>query len=125
MRRLVTLTACVLAVVLGALVPRATADWTPIEPHPAGCADNGWWAKRIDAATIRVVNPLIADWQIGDFVINGTTYHWRVVEQVVDKPYCQGFRTVIRAKVPKNQFHYFWYAADGSWLEDGWKGVRK
>lgn len=129
--RLAVLTAAAVTVVLGVLgvlgvlAPRATADWTPITPTPAGCADYGWTATRTNPTTVKVVNRLIADWQIGAFVVNGTTYHWTIVKQVVDKPYCHGFRATLTAKTTRNQLHYFWCAADGSWLEDGWKAVRR
>lgn len=121
--RLVVAAAIVATVILGALTPRATADWTPITPTTAGCPEYPFTATRVDATTVRVVNPLIADWQVGDFRIDGTTYQWTLIRVVRDTKACHAWRARITATTTRDQIRYVWYGADGGWLEDGWKGV--
>jgi hypothetical protein len=107
------------------LLASAAADWTPITPVPAGCGDDGFKVIRVDADTVRVAAPIIADWQMGAFRLDGVTRRWHAVRQVVDKPECQGFRA--RIYVPwdgHRTLRYRWWDVDGGWLESGTVRVR-
>lgn len=123
--RLIIPAALILSAVLGFLTPYATATWTPITPQPAGCSDDGFKVRPVDSDTIRVVIPIIADWQLGTFRINGVDRKWVVTSQVQNDPWCIAYSAVIR-NVPWDGSHYIkyrWFDINGHWLEYGRKKV--